>query len=137
MHWSAVRRFAERIVSEYSVSCEHVDAPARLLSGGNLQKLILGRAFANTPRFIVANQPSRGLDVGAAAYVQGRLLAARDEGAAVLLISDDLDEILQMADRIAVMFRGNLGPALPREMVTAEGLGLAMAGEAPGSVNAA
>jgi simple sugar transport system ATP-binding protein len=128
LRWDAVRRFAHDVVSEYKVSCTHIDMPARALSGGNLQKLILGRTFAHKPRFIVANQPTRGLDVGAAAYIHDRLIAACEGGAAVLLISDDLDEILHMADRIAVMFRGNLSPALPRDIVTAEGLGLAMAG---------
>jgi general nucleoside transport system ATP-binding protein len=103
--------------------------PARLLSGGNLQKVILGRVLARRPRFLIAHQPTRGLDVGAAAYVRAQLLEACKEGAAVLLISDDLEEILQLSDRVAVMFRGRLGSPLPRDAVTVERLGLMMAGQ--------
>jgi len=127
--WPAARRFAGRIVEAFDVRCERVEMRARLLSGGNLQKLLLGRALARNPRFLLAAQPTRGLDVGAAAYVHGRLLAAREEGAAILLISEDLDEVLRLADRVAVMFRGRLSEPEPRERVTVEALGLRMAGQ--------
>ena len=98
-----------------------VDTPARSLSGGNLQKLILGRALTGgcahgddfAPVLIVASQPTWGLDVGAVAYVHQRLLDACARGAAVLLISDDLDEILALADRIAVIHAGRLTDARP------------------------
>ncbi|MBI3454026.1 MAG: ABC transporter ATP-binding protein [Rhodospirillales bacterium] len=125
----AVAGFARRIVDEFDVRCEGPAARARLLSGGNMQKLLLGRVLARDPRFILANQPTRGLDVGAAAFVHGRLLEARERGAAILLISEDLDEILQMSDRVAVIFRGRLGPALARDGVDARVLGLMMAGQ--------
>jgi simple sugar transport system ATP-binding protein len=128
----AARAHANAIVEAFDVRGAGLDAPARALSGGNMQKLILGRALlapdGATPRLIVAHQPTWGLDVGAVAYVQEQLLAARDAGAAVLLISDDLDEVLTLGDRIAVMHAGRLTAALPAQDWTRERIGLAMAG---------
>lgn len=106
----------------------------RALSGGNMQKLILGRALmgdpdhARAPVLIVANQPTWGLDIGAVAYVHQQLLDACAAGSAVLLISEDLDEIFALADRIAVMHRGRLGPARPAAEWTLPAIGLAMSG---------
>jgi general nucleoside transport system ATP-binding protein len=94
-----------------------------------MQKLILGRVLEQHPRIILANQPVRGLDVGAIAYVHGRLLAARDAGAAVLLISEDLDEIMTLSDDIHVISEGRLSPAFARGTMTAADLGLWMAGQ--------
>ena len=94
MRWSAAEAFAEKVIEKYDVRCPGPDARIRLLSGGNMQKLILGRALESNPRIILANQPVRGLDIGAVTYVQERLIAARDAGAAILLISEDLDEIM-------------------------------------------
>ena len=108
----------------------------RSLSGGNMQKLILGRALAGDPdaarppTLIVANQPTWGLDIGAVAYVHQQLLDACASGSAVLLISEDLDEIFALADRVAVMHRGRLGPARPVADWTLPAIGLAMAGGA-------
>jgi simple sugar transport system ATP-binding protein len=113
-----------------------IEAPARALSGGNLQKLILGRALTGAhdlpraPRLIVAHQPTWGLDVGAVTDLHRRLLDACAQGAGVLLVSEDLDEILVLADRIAVMTRGRLTPAQPRADWTPAALGLAMGGTA-------
>jgi ABC-type uncharacterized transport system ATPase subunit len=119
-----------------------IDAPARALSGGNLQKLILGRALAGgggakapsdaspPPTLIVAAQPSWGLDVGAVAFVHQQLLDACARGAAVLLISEDLDEIDALADRIAVLHAGRLTDARPAREWTRASLGLAMGGSA-------
>ena len=135
MRWvrrAAARRHAQQLSERFDVRGAGLDAPARALSGGNLQKLILARALTapdgRPPRFIVAHQPSWGLDVGAVAFVQRQLLAARDASAAVLLISDDLDEVLALGDRIAVLHRGRLSAALPGVEWTRESLGLAMAG---------
>ena len=121
-----------------------VDTPTRALSGGNMQKLILGRALmgepqraaspaaggAAPPRLIVASQPTWGLDIGAVAYVHQQLLDACAAGAAVLLISEDLEEIFALADRIAVMHHGRLTEALPAAQWTPASIGLAMAGGA-------
>jgi simple sugar transport system ATP-binding protein len=123
-----IRRHASEVLAAHDVRCEGPSATTRLLSGGNVQKLVLGRALERRPRLIIASQPTRGLDVGAVAYVHGRLLEARAAGAAILLISEDLDELLALADRIAVIFRGRLGPALPTAQLTLRRLGLMMAG---------
>jgi simple sugar transport system ATP-binding protein len=112
-----------------------LETRARSLSGGNMQKLILGRALtgdpddARPPLLIVANQPTWGLDVGAVAYVHQQLLDAAAAGSAVLLISEDLDEVFALADRIAVMHQGRLGAAQPAAGWTLAAIGLAMAGE--------
>ena len=140
--WSWVRRaaaraHANRILTAFAVRGAGADAPARALSGGNMQKLILGRALLHpdsnakhtvTPKLIVAHQPTWGLDIGAVATVQEQLIAARDAGAAVLLISDDLDEVLTLGDRVAVIHAGHLGAARPALDWTREAIGLAMAG---------
>ncbi len=102
--------------------------PIRLLSGGNMQKLILGRVLEPDPTIIIANQPVRGLDVGAIAYVHSRLIAARDAGAAVLLISEDLDEIQSLSDVIRIVFNGRISPGFKRGSKTSSELGLWMAG---------
>ncbi|HEX6137031.1 MAG TPA: ABC transporter ATP-binding protein [Casimicrobiaceae bacterium] len=135
---SAARRYARTLVDRFDIRGGGLDTPARALSGGNLQKLILGRALSGgsarpddfAPVLIVASQPTWGLDVGAVAYVHQRLLDAAARGAAVLLVSDDLDEILALADRIAVMHAGRLTSARPAAEWTRGEIGLAMAGSA-------
>jgi ABC-type uncharacterized transport system ATPase subunit len=127
------RRYAAAVAQAFDLRGAEPDRRCRALSGGNMQKLILGRvlqrADGRAPRLIVAHQPTWGLDIGAVAFVHGRLRAARDAGAAVLLISDDLEEIELLADRIAVMSHGRLGAARASGDWTREQLGLAMAGE--------
>jgi simple sugar transport system ATP-binding protein len=133
-----VRRFDVRGLEDRGL-----DTVTRSLSGGNMQKLILGRALTGDPavgrppRLIVANQPTWGLDIGAVAYVHQQLLDACAAGAAVLLISEDLDEIFTIADRIAVMHEGHLGAARSRADWSLAGIGLAMAGSEEGATHAA
>jgi simple sugar transport system ATP-binding protein len=127
--WKAVDGHTRAIIERYDVRCPGPDARIRLLSGGNMQKLILGRALEAEPKIILAVQPVRGLDIGAVTYVQNRLIEARDSGAAVLLISEDLDEILTLADVIHVISEGRLSPAFPRGAMTPAGLGVWMAGQ--------
>jgi general nucleoside transport system ATP-binding protein len=129
MDHGAARTFAQSVIQTYDVRCPGPDARIRSLSGGNMQKLILGRVLEPGPRIILANQPVRGLDIGAITYVQGRLLAARDAGAAVLLISEDLDEIMQLSDVIHVISEGRLSPGFARGAKTPAELGLWMAGQ--------
>ena len=134
----AARAYAQRVVDAFDVRGGGANSAARSLSGGNMQKLILGRALlhpdtdgdakATPPNLIVAHQPTWGLDIGAVSYVQAQLIAARDAGAAVLLISDDLDEVLTLGDRVAVMHGGKLTEALPAAAWSRESIGLAMAG---------
>ena len=104
------------------------DTPARQLSGGNLQKVVLAREFSSNPKVIVAASPTRGLDVGAIETVHGHLRAAAAGGAGVLLVSEDLDEALALAHRIAVMHDGRIVGQMPVRDATREGLGLLMAG---------
>jgi general nucleoside transport system ATP-binding protein len=134
----AARAQALQIADAFDVrgSVRGADAhlPVSRLSGGNMQKLILGRALMRpdgmSPKLVVAHQPTWGLDVGAVAYVQQRLRAACDAGAAVLLISDDLDEIWQLADQIAVIHAGKLTPMRAPSAWSRESIGMAMAGSA-------
>ncbi len=119
---------ARDIIAAYDVRCPGPELPARLLSGGNMQKLILGRVLEAAPGIILANQPVRGLDVGAIAFVERKLIAARDAGAAVLYVSEDLDELLALADVVHVMSAGRLSRAFPRGTANAADLGLLMGG---------
>ncbi len=132
----AARVHAQRIVERFDVRGGGANVAARSLSGGNMQKLILGRALLAPDgmpqaKLIVAHQPSWGLDISAVAFVQQQLIAARDSGAAVLVISDDLDEVLALGDRVAVMHAGHLTEARPSSDWTRETIGLAMAGASP------
>ncbi|MGQ2903881.1 MAG: ABC transporter ATP-binding protein [Neoaquamicrobium sediminum] len=126
--WKSARGFAETLIRDYDVKCPSPDTRIRLLSGGNIQKLILGRALDPEPKIILANQPTRGLDVGAVAYVHGRLLEARARGAAILLISEDLDEIMALSDEVRVMFRGRISAPSQRGERSISELGELMAG---------
>ncbi|MFO1151863.1 MAG: ABC transporter ATP-binding protein [Alsobacter sp.] len=124
----AARAFAQRVIERFDVRGGKPDSPIRLLSGGNMQKLILGRNLAETPRLLVAAQPTRGLDEGAVAAVHAEILAARAAGAGVLLISEDLDEVLALADRVQAIVKGRLSPSIPVEEADPRRLGLMMAG---------
>ena len=119
---------AQSIVKAFDVRYQSLEQPIRMLSGGNIQKFILGRELGKKPNRVIANQPTWGLDVGATAYVHQQLLDARARGAAILLISEDLDEIWALADRVAVIYKGSLSEAKPIERWNTASLGLAMAG---------
>jgi len=125
---SAVAGFADRLLADYRVRAPHRAVPAKTLSGGNLQKLLLARALAREPVLLVAHQPTRGLDVAATEEVHARLLELRERGVAVLLISEDLDEVLALSDRIGVLYEGRLMGVVPAEAARVEELGLMMAG---------
>lgn len=131
----AAQAYAEAVIEQFDVRGAKLETPARQLSGGNMQKLILGRALQlpegadpRSPALIIAQQPTWGLDIGAVGFVQNRLIEARDAGAAVLLVSDDLDEVMMLGDRIAVMHAGVLSQAKPAGQWSRESIGLAMAG---------
>jgi simple sugar transport system ATP-binding protein len=110
------------------VKTPSLETPAKNLSGGNIQKLILARELSRKPRVLIASQPTRGLDIGATEYIHSRLMAQREEGTATLLISEDLDEILALSDRIAVIYEGQIMDIVERHQATPENLGLLMAG---------
>jgi general nucleoside transport system ATP-binding protein len=124
----AIRRHARQLVSAFAVRTPGLDTPTHQLSGGNIQKLILAREVSSARRLLVAAQPTRGVDIGAAEYIHARLMAARDAGLAVLVISEDLDEVLALSDRVAVMFAGRIAGVLDRAECTASRLGMMMAG---------
>ncbi|MBK8159287.1 MAG: ABC transporter ATP-binding protein [Rhodospirillaceae bacterium] len=126
--WQAARNFAESIIAGFDVRCPGPQATARLLSGGNMQKLILGREMAGNPKLILAAQPTRGLDIGAVGYVHEQLLNARKRGAGILLISEDLDELLTLSDRIAIIYRGQISAPMARADLSVQQIGLMMAG---------
>ena len=117
-----------RVIKAYDVRTPGPGALAGTLSGGNLQKVVLARELSGEPGILVCAQPTRGLDVGAIEFVHERILAERGRGAAILLISTELDEILALSDRIAVICKGEIMGTFPNENVSLERLGLMMAG---------
>jgi simple sugar transport system ATP-binding protein len=132
----AISRFADDAVRRFEIATTSARHHVRVLSGGNMQKVILARELSRDPACIIASQPTRGLDVGAAEYVRRRLLEERDRGAAVLLISEDLDEVMNLADRMVVMSKGAVVGHLDPRHATEEEVGLLMGGVALGSAGA-
>lgn len=128
-----MRHFAQQAIQQYDIRVRGPNVRVRTLSGGNAQKVVIARELAETPQVIIAAQPTRGLDVGAAQAVHRELLRLRGAGAAVLLVSADLDELLAIADRFVVIFEGRLVGALTPAEATRERLGILMAGRAEGS----
>jgi simple sugar transport system ATP-binding protein len=120
--------FSDAAFKNYEIAAPNAGHKTRLLSGGNLQKVILAREMSHEPGFLLANQPTRGLDVGAIEYVQRRLLDLRDAGAGILMISEELDEIFGLSDYIAVMYRGQITGILKTNETDIEELGCYMAG---------
>jgi simple sugar transport system ATP-binding protein len=123
----AIRRHAETLIAAYQIKAQPDDR-IRTLSGGNIQKCILARVIERNPQLIVVAQPTRGLDIGATEYVRNKLLEQRQRGAAILLFSEDLEELLELADRIAVIYDGRILADMPVAAATTERLGLLMAG---------
>ena len=124
----AARDHTSRLIQRFDIRGAEAGTRIRLLSGGNMQKLILGRVLSSEPRFILANQPTRGLDEGAIAAVHSELLKARARGAAILLITEELEEAAALADRIQAMVKGRLSSPVLAEAADARRLGLMMAG---------
>jgi ABC-type uncharacterized transport system ATPase subunit len=123
-----IRELAERVIERYDVRTSGPSVPAWQLSGGNLQKVVLAREFSGEPVALVAAAPTRGLDVAGIETVHSYLRDAAARGVAVLLISEDLDEILMVADRIAVMYEGAIAGERDARVATVEEIGLLMAG---------
>lgn len=128
MNRRAARQWAEELVKRFQVKMADLEAPVKLMSGGNLQRLLLAREISSRPRLLLAVYPSRGLDVGATETVHRLLLEQRASGTAILLISEDLEELFRLADRIAVMYEGQIMGVVPTEEANIEDLGLMMAG---------
>lgn len=128
LNFRQIERHTADLVREYDVKTPSLTTPIKTLSGGNIQKLILARELSRQPKLLVAAQPTRGVDIGATEYIHKRLVEQRAQGAAILLISEDLDEILALADRIAVMYEGRIIGIVEGKDATPEQLGLMMAG---------
>jgi simple sugar transport system ATP-binding protein len=122
---------AEKLVEQYDVRTPSIYVPASSLSGGNQQKVIVAREFSRPIKLLIASQPTRGLDVGSIEYIHSRIIEKRDEGAGALVVSSELDEILALSDRIAVMYRGEIVDIVPAAQASKEYIGLLMAGIRP------
>ncbi len=123
-----IRKHCDELVEEFDVKTPGLEAPVSNLSGGNIQKLILARELSARPQVLLVAQPIRGVDVGAARYIHERLVAQRDSGTAILVISEDLDEVLSISDRVLVMYEGEIIAEADPRASTREALGLMMAG---------
>lgn len=128
LNFDEMSAHARMLINKFSVKTPTLETPIKNLSGGNIQKLILARELSREPKILIAAQPTRGVDIGATEYIHQRLLEQRDAGTAILLISEDLDEIQELSDRIAVMFEGRIVGEVARGEATPEDLGLLMAG---------
>ncbi len=126
--FGAINANAEDLVQRYDVATPSIETPAKSLSGGNKQKVIVARELSTDNQLVVASQPTRGVDVGSIEFIHQQLVAERDRGAAVLLVSAELDEIFSLADRIAVIYEGEIVANIPTDQATREQVGLLMAG---------
>ena len=133
LDFAAITRRCADLVSRYSVKTPSLETPTRHLSGGNIQKLVIAREFSCDADVLVVAQPTRGVDIGAAEYIHERLLEQRSAMAAILLISEDLDEVMALSDRVVVMFEGRVMGDLERSVATKEAIGLLMSGVEPDS----
>ncbi|PKO17841.1 MAG: heme ABC transporter ATP-binding protein [Chloroflexi bacterium HGW-Chloroflexi-10] len=124
---------ADKLIKDFDVRTPNAQTNVGSLSGGNQQKVIIARELSRPIKFLVASQPTRGLDVGSIEYIHSRIIQKRDEGCAVMVVSPELDEIMQLSDRIAVMYRGKVLAILDADKVTKEEIGLYMAGITPQS----
>ena len=124
----AIIRHAEELIEKFDVRTPGPHTPAGSLSGGNQQKMVVAREFSRPIKLLIAAQPTRGIDVGSIEFIHNQIVAKRDEGVAVLLVSAELDEIMALSDRIAVMYKGEILDIVPREEATRENIGLLMMG---------
>ena len=124
----AIASHADALIERYAVTTPSRETPLKLLSGGNIQRAILARETSRKPNLLIAAHPTSGLDVGATEYIRQVLLSQREEGTAVLLVSEDLEEILQLSDRIAVMYNGEIMGILPADGADLETIGMMMTG---------
>jgi simple sugar transport system ATP-binding protein len=136
INFTTARHYAMGLKEKYDIMAPNVEVPARKLSGGNLQKVILAREISAKPKLMVAVQPTRGLDVGAIETIQNLLLEQREAGAAILLISEELEELLALTDRLAVIFDGKIMGIIPTEQADIQQIGLMMTGSRPEAVEA-
>ncbi len=115
-----INELADQLIKDYLIKCDDRDQAVRMLSGGNMQKVVVAREFSNNPHLVIANQPTRGVDVGATEFIRKRIVELRDEGTAVLLISADLNEVLELSDSLIVMNEGKIAAYLPEASVVSD-----------------
>jgi simple sugar transport system ATP-binding protein len=131
MDWEATREAAEQLVEQFDVRTPSIEVPLSNLSGGNQQKVIVAREFSRDVKLAIASQPTRGLDVGSIEYIHEQIVAQRDRGAGILIVSTELDEVMALSDRILVMYRGRIVAELDPKQTTTADIGLYMAGASP------
>ena len=128
LNYKKMSQFADKLIHDYAIDTPNRNVPAKNLSGGNRQKLLIARELAVNPLLLIVNQPTRGLDVGATEYVRHKILEERRRGVATLLISEDLDEVLMLSDKVAVMYEGKIMGMVDPEKTSVDEIGLMMAG---------
>ena len=128
MDWKAAGTSSKRLVQEYDVRTPSTEVSVSALSGGNQQKVIVAREFDRDVSLVVASQPTRGVDVGSIEHIHARIVEERDDGAAVLIVSSELDEVVALSDRIIVMYQGKIAGEFEAGQVSTTELGLAMLG---------
>ena len=136
IQFGQVKAFADRDIKDYKVKCGGARSEAKSLSGGNLQKFIVGREIMQNPKLLVVSQPTWGVDVGAAAFIRQRIIDLRNNGVAILVVSEELDELFEISDRLAVIAKGRLSPAKPIQETNVEEIGVWMSGLWPESADA-
>ncbi|MEO8363331.1 MAG: ABC transporter ATP-binding protein [Ilumatobacteraceae bacterium] len=136
MHWDDVRQLSEDLVKKYDIRTPSADMLASTLSGGNQQKVIVARELSRALRLTIASQPTRGVDVGSIEYIHQRIVEERDSGVGVLIVSTELDEVMTLADRLLVMYRGRLVASVDPKTTSAMDVGLYMAGSSPDQLKA-
>jgi simple sugar transport system ATP-binding protein len=137
MSMSTMRKRAQELIARFSINCTGPDAPLWSLSGGNQQRVVLARELSHDPQVLVAAQPTHGLDVGAIEYMSTQLSEAAKRGVGVLLISTELEEILDLSDRIVVIFKGRIVGEMTRSQVDVERLGMLMGGAEAAEIGSA
>jgi simple sugar transport system ATP-binding protein len=128
--FDAIREYAQRLIKTFDIRVQSPEQPVSSLSGGNQQKLVVARQLGTLPKVLIAGQPTRGVDVGSIEFIHRQLVSDRDRGLAVLLISSELDEVLSLSDRVAVLYRGRIVAVLDGAEADRERIGLLMAGAA-------
>ena len=128
LDWKAIYRAARELISEYNIMTPSAHEPAANLSGGNIQRVMLARAFSHPAKLLVAHNPTRGLDIGSMELVYLKLIKLKDQGMATVLLSEDLDELIRLSDRIATIYRGQIVGILERDQFNKYELGRMMSG---------
>jgi ABC-type uncharacterized transport system ATPase subunit len=124
-----MKKFAEKVISDFDIKTTGINAPVRSMSGGNLQKVVLGRELSRNPKVIIVHNPTRGLDIGATEYIHKQLIKQRENGVGVLLLSLDLDEILSISDRIGIIYEGKIMTIVEKQNADVDQIGLLMGGK--------